>query len=196
MSRAVKQGIMYGSCKFKVLSEFYNIKQVTYDYAEQFNKSGNPSTLALQAEKLLLDGMQVIDNRKQVGEISLIREISSKIRLKEEKDSIKVRFDFYKAYADILQKGNRGHITALYDVILSTIKFEIRNRFILYNEESYSIAVKIKEGMWFSIGVGLSDSGLKGTAEAVIKVIDGNNIFIDNLSKYIDTRILTDGMNP
>ncbi len=97
--------------------------------------------------------------------------------------------------ATVVIKGNRTGCNILYNVNTRDVLIEIKNRFLPYNNERFSIGIKF-QNEWFSIGIDTPVSGIKGSADAIVKVVNSGYIIIDDLSKYMDVSGLLSGMNP
>lgn len=193
------QNIANNKCKFRSIDEFYDTREVVGRYVIQNQVIGKPSILAQRVEKDILAGREIVDARLEQETLKAIRGFINMVGVTVERfpTEIGIRFGMPQIPAGYIKKGYRNNVEVVNDVIISpTTTFKFKSRFRLYNDESYSIAI-ITEPFNVSIGVGLGKLGIKGKAEAVIKLIDSTNkLYIDDLSKYMDVSAMIEGSNP
>lgn len=188
--------VYYSTEKFKYVDEFFNTKEEIFKYLSSINYKGDKITgIVNKIETSLLQEVDIIDLRSDETKDEEVTKILNVIDIKDEDTKVTLSVNLPSVY-DVVIKGNRIACTILEKISVGTdTKFTLRDRFRAYNSESFSLAFK-KDNESFCLGVLPSSRGLKGSAQAVIKILNNNRLIIDDLSKYMDVSVLTDGMTP
>lgn len=211
---SIKRTIWSDYEKFRTLGVFYlernevlkricslsedEIAKIASDCREGGVRWKGFSKFLTKAENALLAGREAKDF-SQTDEKGLVSvggtAIENFITVHEQDSGVSVSFNVNGRF-DVLAKGNRSGCFEVSGMnITPDTQFTVVNELIPFWEDRYSLAVK---GENFSAAISAEDpkTGKKGGACIRIYVVEGENVIIDDLGKYIDTSALTLWVTP
>lgn len=199
MNKDLYQKIYYSTGRFRYVSEFFNEKALQYATSIEANKLVSLG----EVEKKLLRSIKVENLVKEGSRSKLISDLVPRINLYDLDTKIGLSFNISGVF-NVVQRGNRSSYTEIKSAnITPNTVFFVKNKFLIYNKESFSISL-LKDTserraddivLGFSIAVIPSSKGLKGLSSAIVKVITADRIIIDDLSKYMCVTQLTSGIS-
>lgn len=188
----IKMELTYRIPNFKYLDEFYNVGYEIYAFALNSKKDLTIQQASNDIEKLLLGNKTIVNSLDTKDTISSLENISKNIVISKCKNiGTNITFKNINCNCTIIQKKARGYQNIIENVIVNDeTNFNVKDPFFIYANEHFSIALRSKD---FGIAVSFkeSQSGLKGDYVTIIKYYNNDYLYIDDLSKYIDTSILS-----
>lgn len=187
---------------FRHLSEFYSVPDLVLasvtkedlGFLEQKGKDG-VSQVVSRLERKLMEHKEVID--LTTSEVALplpLKTWAEGLFAEEINGELAVYVGLSGTY-DLLIKSNRTSLSHLKQIQLTPASHVLlRSAFQLYWEERYSIAL-LGEEISYAIYTAPGESGGKGSARLLLKVLTSNALYVDDASKYINPDLFLRGIN-
>ncbi|GEM_PF-6844954 len=186
----------------RYLSEFFSVPDLVLasltkediSFLEQKGKDG-VSQVVSRLERKLMEKKEVFDLTTSEEALPLpLKTWAESIFSEEINGELAVYVGLSGAY-DLLIKSNRTSISHLKQIQLTpTSHLLLRSSFQLYWEERYSLAM-LGEDISYAIYAAPGESGGKGSARLLLKILTPDALYVDDAGKYIDPNLFLRGIN-